>query len=148
MVKRTSLKRAECPVARSLDTIGDWWSLLIIRDAFDGVRRFGEFQKSLGVAKGILATRLKSLVEAGVMKLAPAADGSAYQEYVLTEMGRGLFPVIVGLRQWGEASLFAPNERRSVLVDTARGEPVGRLELRSKDGRRLGAEDTVVRKPV
>lgn len=66
---------------------------------------------------------------------------------MLTEKGRGLFPVIVGLRQWGEASLFAPNERRSVLVDTARGEPVARLELRSKDGRLLGAEDTVVQKP-
>ena len=68
-MKRTSLKGAECPVARSLDVIGDWWSLLIIRDAFDGMRRFGEFQKSLGVSKGILATRLRDLVAAGFSRL-------------------------------------------------------------------------------
>src|ERR1700743_163273 len=108
LVRRTSLREADCPVARSLDTIGDWWSLLIIRDAFDGMRRFGEYQKSLGVAKGILSARLHSLVGLGVLELVPASDGSAYQEYRLTEKGRGLFHVVVGLRQWGEAQLFSP----------------------------------------
>ena len=69
MVKRTSLQDAECPVARSLDAIGDWWSLLIVRDAFDGIRRFGEFQRNLGMAKNILATRLRTLVEHGVFEV-------------------------------------------------------------------------------
>src|ERR1700744_2224429 len=95
LVRRTSLREADCPVARSLDTIGDWWSLLIIRHAFDGMRRFGEFQKSLGVAKGILSARLNSLVNADVLALVAAANGSAYKEYVLTEKGRCLFHVIV-----------------------------------------------------
>jgi DNA-binding HxlR family transcriptional regulator len=145
-VRRTSLKHADCPVARSLDTIGDWWSLLIIRDAFDGMRRFGEFQRSLGVAKGILSARLNSLVNAGVLALVPVSDGGAYKEYVLTEKGRGLFHVIVGLRQWGEAHLFAPGEPHSELIDIAVGQPVGPLQFRSPDGRLLGWEDTVVRK--
>ncbi|SIO62581.1 transcriptional regulator, HxlR family [Singulisphaera sp. GP187] len=146
MVKRTSLEGAECPVARSLDAIGDWWSLLIIRDALDGMRRFGEFQKSLGVAKNILAARLRTLVSQGILELGPASDGTAYQEYVLTAKGRGLFPVIVGLRQWGEDACYEQEEAHSVLVDRKTGRPVRRLELRSEDGRILGPEDAVVKK--
>src|SRR3984885_5749221 len=99
-MKRTSFEAAECPIARSLDAIGDWWSLLIIRDAFLGKRRFGEFQKSLGLAKNILTVRLRALIDDGILQTAPASDGSAYQEYVLTPKGRGVFPVLVALRQW------------------------------------------------
>src|ERR1700761_7519482 len=102
MVKRRSFEEAECPVARSLDEIGDWWSLLIIRDAFDGVRRFTEFQKSLGISKGILTARLKHLVSIDVLETAPISDEGGYQEYVLTTKGRDLFLVTVSLRQWAE----------------------------------------------
>ncbi|PTL80354.1 transcriptional regulator [Vitiosangium sp. GDMCC 1.1324] len=126
--------------------IGDWWSLLIIRDAFDGVRRFSQFQTGLGIAKGMLATRLRDLTERGVLEMAPASDGSAYQEYVLTEKGRGLFLVIVALRQWGEDHLFQEGERHSVLVEKESGRPVMRLELRSAKGRVLGWDETTVRK--
>ena len=146
MVKRTSLEGMECPVARSLDAIGDWWSLMIIRDAFDDKRRFGEFQKSLGVAKNILAARLRTLVAQGILECAPASDGSAYQEYVLTPKGLGLFHVVVGLRQWGEDYCFEPGEALSVLVDRKSGRPVPRLELRSEDGRCLGPAETLVEK--
>lgn len=144
MVKRTSHEGADCPIARTLDAIGDWWSLLIIRDAFDGKRRFGEFHKSLGLAKNILAARLRNLVAHGILEAAPASDGSAYQEYVLTRKGRGLFPVLVALRQWGEDFFFAPEESRPQLVDRKYGRPVGKLELRSKDGRLIGPADAVV----
>src|SRR5258706_6046616 len=92
MVKRTSLEQAECPVARSLDALGDWWSLLIIRDAMLGISRFGEFQKNIGLAKNILAVRLRTLVDQGILKTPPASDASAYQEYVLTPKGRRVFP--------------------------------------------------------
>jgi DNA-binding HxlR family transcriptional regulator len=146
MVKRTSLKKADCPVARSLDAIGDWWSLLIVRDALDGLRRFGEFQKSLGVAKGILATRLRHLVDLGILDTAPASDGSAYQEYVVTKKGRDLFLVIVSLRQWGEEYCFESGEAHSSLLDNQSGQPVGRLALRSKTGRILTSLETSVRK--
>lgn len=144
-MKRTGFAKADCPVARALDAIGDWWSLLIVRDAFDGLRRFGDFQKNLGIAKGMLSTRLHKLVELDVLELVPASDGSAYQEYALTERGRDLFPVVVGLRQWGEAHLYARGEARSDLVDQT-GQPVGRLVLPSRTGRPLVWSDTKVRK--
>lgn len=148
MVKRVSMRNAECPVARALDVIGDWWSLLIIRDAFDGIRRFGGFQTNLGIAKGMLATRLRDLTERGILTIAPASDGSAYNEYVLTAKGRALFLVIVALRQWGEDHLYGPGEPRSSLVDAERGAPVARLDLRAKDGRALVWDETAVRKPA
>jgi len=146
MHRRVSFWDAGCPVARALDVIGDWWSLLIIRDAFDGVRRFGEFQAGLGIAKGVLATRLRDLVERGVLSMEPASDGSAYRDYVLTERGRGLFLVIVALRQWGEDHLYELDEPHSLLVDAATGEPVAHLELQSSEGRVLRWSDTRVQR--
>ncbi|GAA5073142.1 DNA-binding HxlR family transcriptional regulator [Thermocatellispora tengchongensis] len=144
MVKRTRLDDSDCPVARSVDTIGDWWSLLIVRDAFDGSRRFGQFQRSLGVAKNILAARLRALVAAGIFEVVPAADGSAYQEYVLTPKGRDLFPVIVALRQWGETHSFTPGEPHSRLVDRLTGRPLAPLRVEADDGRAVEPGDTVV----
>ena len=149
MVKRTSLAHADCPIARSLDAIGDWWSLLIIRDALLGRRRFGEFQKSLGLAKNILTVRLRALVDRDILELAPASDGSAYQEYVLTPKGRGLFPVLVALRQWSEEFDEAPDEIATILVDRDKGRPVKKLELHAADGRLLGfGETTLKARPV
>src|ERR1700731_1017354 len=145
MVKRTSLEQAECPVARSLDSLGDWWSLLIIRDAFLGIRRFGEFQRSIGLAKNILTVRLRTLVEHGILKTVPASDGSAYLEYVLTPKGRGVFPVLVALRQWSEEFSGEPGGFATLLVDRNKGRPVRKLELRASDGRLLGDGDTEVR---
>lgn len=142
MVQRTSLERSDCPIARSLDSIGDWWSLLIIRDALLGMRRFSEFQKSLGIAKNILAARLKSLVGDGILEVAPASDGSAYQEYVPTKKGRDLFYVLVALRQWGDEYLFRGERKHTALVDRRDGQRVGKLELHAKDGRLLAPEDT------
>src|SRR6516225_3557038 len=110
MVARKSHKSATCPVARPLDAIGDWWALLIVRDAFDGLSRFGEFQKSLGLSKNILSDRLRKLVAYGILETAQAAEGGAYQRYVLTEKGRALFPLLVALRQWGEDYCFDPGE--------------------------------------
>ncbi|MBB3428164.1 DNA-binding HxlR family transcriptional regulator [Rhizobium sp. BK312] len=144
MAKRISHKDSMCGVARPLDAIGDWWSLLIVRDAFDGLRRFGEFQKSLGLAKNILSARLRNLVAHGILDTIPASDGGPYQEYVLTQKGQGLFPLLVALRQWGEDFFFEPNERHVTLVDRATKLPVRRLELRAQDGRMLMAEDTVI----
>jgi DNA-binding HxlR family transcriptional regulator len=136
-MKRTCFANESCPIARSLDTVGDWWSLLIVRDAFTGKRRFGEFLKSLGVARNILTARLKKLVADGVLQTVPASDGSAYKEYVLTERGRGLFVVLVALGQWSEGEAGTAEWS---LVDRKKGRPV-RLELRGEDGRRVALED-------
>ena len=145
MVKRTSLARCDCPIARSLDAIGDWWSLLIIRDALLGRRRFGEFQKSLGLAKNILTMRLRALVDRGILRMAPASDGSAYQEYVLTPKGRGIFPILVALRQWSEEFDEHPEEIATLLVDRDNGRPVKKLELHASDGRLLDLSETTLK---
>lgn len=145
MVARKSLKGDYCPSARSLDVIGDWWSLLIVRDAFDGLTRFGEFQKSLGIAKNILTERLRTLVSSGILELVPTSEGGTRMEYRLTPMGKDLFPVMVALRQFGERHLFAPAEEHSLLVDRASGQPV-RLDIKAQDGRSIGPDETVILK--
>jgi len=145
MVKRTSFEGDGCPIARSLEALGDWWSLLIIREALSGRRRFGEFQNNLGMAKNILSARLRSLVDHGILATAPASDGSVYQEYVLTPKGRGTFPILVALRQWSEEFDDRPEEIATILVDRAKGRPVPKLELRAEDGRLLTQADTTVK---
>ena len=145
MAKRTRFEKADCPVARSVDAIGDCWSMLIIRDAMLGLRRFSEFQKNLGLAKNILTVRLRALVANGILKTEPASDGSAYQEYVLTPKGRGVFPVMVALRQWSEEFAFAPDELSNIMVDRRSGQRVQKLELHARDGRLLGVEDIEVK---
>ena len=142
MVKRTSLVGDACPIARSLDAIGDWWSLLIIREAFLGVRRFSAFQRSLGMAKNILTVRLRALVDRGILATEPASDGSSYRDYVLTAKGRGLFPILVALRQWSEEFDEHPEEIATVLVDRAHRRPVRKLVLYADDGAPLAPEDT------
>lgn len=119
MARRKSLKEDACPMARTLDILGDRWSLLIVRDAFDGMKRFGEFQQSLGVAKNILADRLKNLVNEGVLSQAPASDGSLYQEYLLTPRGEGFS------RSWwgcatGASSTSMPRASRTRCWSSAR----------------------------
>ncbi|MFL9878853.1 helix-turn-helix domain-containing protein [Herbaspirillum rhizosphaerae] len=146
MAKRKSLKSDPCPVARSIDVVGDRWALLIIRDAFDGMRRFGEFQKSLGVAKNILSTRLRDLVDADIMTVVPASDGSAYQEYILTQKGKELFSVVLCLRQWGEGHLFKKGESCAPMVERTSGKPVPKIKLHTSDGKPLKPEDTVIKK--
>ena len=141
-MKRTSFEDADCPVARSLDSIGDWWSLLIVRDVLSGKRRFGELQKGLGMAKNILAARLRKLVERGILEQVPASDGSAFSEYVPTGRGRNLFPVLVALRQWGLENFFECGEPYAELVDRKKGKPLAKLEVRAADGRLLQPEDT------
>ncbi|ESL87087.1 hypothetical protein L420_04295 [Enterobacter hormaechei subsp. hoffmannii UCICRE 9] len=140
------VKEEYCPVARSVEAIGDRWSLLIVRNAFDGMTRFGDFQRSLGVARNILSDRLRKLVDADILRLQGASDGTAYQEYVLTDKGESLFPVVVALRQWGEQHLFSLGERHSLLVDRRTGKPVAFMVPAAQDGTALLHGDTEVQK--
>jgi DNA-binding HxlR family transcriptional regulator len=135
---------SECPVARTLDLVGDRWSLLVIRDAMDGARSFTEFQRRTGIARNILTDRLRKLTAHGLLGRRAAPSGRR-QEYVLTEAGRDLFPVIVTLRQWGERHAFAPGEVHSVLVDRD-GAPVPEVAPTGADGNRLDVETTHVQK--
>lgn len=146
MTKPAHTSNEPCPVARASSLIGDRWTLLIVRDAFDGVRRFSDFQRSLGVARNILTDRLRRLVDAGILAFQPAREGGAYQEYVLTEAGEDLFPLVLALRQWGERQLFSPGEAHSELIETATGEPVAPMLPRARDGKVLMPHDAAVRK--
>ena len=137
-MKRRSLEKDVCPVARSLEAVGDIWSVLIVREAFAGKRRFCEFEKGLGVAKNILTVRLRKLVSLGVLEQAPGPGGGVHYEYVLTEKGRGLYLVLMALRQWGEG---CGGEATYVLVDRRDRQPVRPLAFHAHDGRELGAED-------
>ena len=140
-MRRKSLEGEECAIARSLDVIGDWWTLLIVRDALAGVKRFNDFQRSLGAAKNILSTRLKAMVEQGIFTVRAASDGSAYQEYVLTPKGRALVPVLVALAQWSSEHVFGKRETISAPVDLKKRLPIDKIKLRSVDGRRLQFDD-------
>ncbi|WP_127170087.1 helix-turn-helix domain-containing protein [Xanthomonas sp. BRIP62415] len=143
---RRPINDEPCPVARAVDVVGDRWSLLIVRDAFDGTRRFSDFQRSLGMARNILSDRLRKLVEQGILETQDASDGTAYQEYVLTPQGESLFPLVVALRQWGEQHLFAPGERHSVLIDKRTRKPIARMAPQANDGSVLLPATTEVRK--
>jgi DNA-binding HxlR family transcriptional regulator len=142
-MRRKRLNKAGCPIARALDVIGDWWSLLIVRDALRGTTRFSDFQKSLGMSKNILTRRLRALVEQKILELVPASDGSAYQEYRLTDKGRSLYPVIISLALWGQDN--APTDGpHSHLVDRAHGQPVRSVDVVASDGRILHAGETMM----
>ncbi|GAA4070003.1 helix-turn-helix domain-containing protein [Actinomadura miaoliensis] len=134
----------ECPVARTLDLVGDRWSLLVIRDAMDGARSFTEFQRRTGIARNILTDRLRKLTAHGLL-VQRAAPSGRRQEYVLTDAGRDLFPVILTLRQWGERHAFAPGETHSILVDQ-HGTPVPEITPTSADGTLLDTDTTHVQK--
>jgi len=95
----------DCSLARALELVGERWTLLIIRDAFYGVRRYSDFITHLGVPRAVLAERLQTLTATGVLDKQPCPEGSRREEYVLTEMGRRLWPAIHALSRWASANL-------------------------------------------
>ena len=101
-VQRTSFEDMNCSVAQCLEIVGEWWSLLIVRDAFLGVRRFDDFQARLGISRNILNDRLTKLVDNGVMVRVPYQDNPPRSNYRLTEKGRDLWLVLTAMRQWGD----------------------------------------------
>jgi DNA-binding HxlR family transcriptional regulator len=125
-MQRKSFGDMPCPIARSLERVGEWWSILILRDAFHGLTRFDQFQKSLKIAPNMLTRRLNALVEAGLLERRRYSERPPRDEYVLTERGRDFRPVLWALLAWGNKH-FAPEGRSVVIVDAATGaeaEPV------------------------
>jgi DNA-binding HxlR family transcriptional regulator len=111
-----STPRTECPAACALETVGEWWSILILRDAFQGMTRFDEFQKSLGIAPNILSRRLAHLVATGMLERRRYIERPPRYEYLLTPKGRDFFPVVVALFTWGNKHL-APQGEALTLAD-------------------------------
>jgi DNA-binding HxlR family transcriptional regulator len=134
-MRHKSFADARCPIARTIDLVGEWWSILILRDAFRGVRRFDEFQASLGIARNMLSRRLKRLVEAGLLETVPYSERPPRHEYRLTEMGRDFYPVLMTLMGWGNRWVRRDHTRVALsrrtqlpldplLIDRATGEPI------------------------
>jgi len=129
-----------CSVARALEIVGEWWTLLIIREAFFGARRFGEFERNLGVAKNVLSERLAKLVACGVMERVEICGRGNPRDYRLTEKGRDLFPVLVALMQWGDR-WAAPAGAPLRLFDPKTGEEIAAIRVTGADGRPLAPEE-------
>lgn len=101
-MRRTSFSQMDCSVAQTLEVIGEWWTLLILRDCFQGVRRFDDFQRHLGVARNVLTQRLDRLIEHGILERRQYQDRPVRHEYRLTEKGLDLYPVLISLMEWGD----------------------------------------------
>jgi DNA-binding HxlR family transcriptional regulator len=121
-MRRKSFEALQCPIARSLERVGEWWSILILRDAFLGATRFDQFQKNLDIAPNILTRRLNALVEAGMLEKRRYSDHPPRDEYVLTERGRDFRPVLWSLLAWGNRH-FAPEGASIEIVDAKTGQP-------------------------
>ena len=152
-MKRTSFETMNCSVAQCLEVVGEWWSLLILRDVFMGVRRFDDMQARLGISRNVLTQRLRALMDAGVLFRVPYQDKPPRYEYRLTEKGIDLWHVVTAMRQWGDkwaAPAGPPVEiehkacgHRIDVVPTcsACGEPIGARDVRAVSGPGASRED-------
>ncbi|HHQ4304577.1 winged helix-turn-helix transcriptional regulator [Serratia fonticola] len=122
-MKKTSFATTPCPIARSLGRVGEWWSILILRDAFHGLSKFDEFQQSLGLSPTLLTRRLKFLVESGILYKQRYHTRPVRYQYLLTERGKDFFPVLVTLFQWGNTHL-SEGAHSAELVDRRSGQPI------------------------
>jgi DNA-binding HxlR family transcriptional regulator len=140
-VKQSRLANKECSMARAMEVVGDRWSMLILREAYYGVKRFDEFEYYVGVAPNILSSRLKKFVEAGVMARVPLPEHAGRYEYVLTKKGRDFFPAYLALKKWGDDWLAEPAGPQVVFRDRIAGRPIEYPELRTTAGKPLRLED-------
>ncbi|MEV6078026.1 winged helix-turn-helix transcriptional regulator [Streptomyces sp. NPDC052069] len=120
MPQRTSLADADCSIAQALDVVGDWWTLLIVRDTARGVHRFDALQQELGVSRKVLTERLRLLVEADVLAREPYQDRPVRYEYRLTPRGRALLPVLIALQDWGDAWVLGEGETMATTAESSK----------------------------
>ncbi|MFB7846966.1 MULTISPECIES: winged helix-turn-helix transcriptional regulator [unclassified Streptomyces] len=120
MPQRTSLADADCAIAQALDVVGDWWTLLIVRDTARGVHRFDALQQELGVSRKVLTERLRLLVDAGVLSREPYQDRPPRYEYRLTPRGRALLPVLIALQDWGDTWVLGEGETMATTAETSK----------------------------
>ena len=142
MVEKIRLEDRECPLSATLGLVGEWWTLLILHDAFDGYTRFDQFQANLGISSSLLTSRLRRLVDNGLLERRQYQERPTRHEYVLTELGRSLRPVIVVLAAWGNARL-APGDRSMILVDSLTGREADPVVVDRHSGRPVDGADFV-----
>ena len=139
-MRHASFEGHACPIARSLERVGEWWSILILRDAFQGLTQFDQFQKSLGIAPNMLTRRLNSLVEVGLLERRRYSEHPPRDEYVLTERGRDFRPVLWALLAWGNEH-FAPEGPSVLIVDAQTGNPADPVLADRKTGKIMTADN-------
>jgi len=139
-MQRKSFGKMQCPIARTLERVGEWWSILILRDALHGYTRFDQFQKGLDIAPNMLARRLAALVEAGLLERRAYSERPLRHEYLLTERGRDFRPVIVAMYAWGNKH-FAPEGASVLLVDAKTGKTAEPVMVDRRTGRPLAGPD-------
>src|SRR5882672_5043456 len=139
-MKRKSFGDMQCPIARSLERVGEWWSILILRDALHGLTRFDEFQKSLDIAPNMLTRRLNGLVESGLLERRRYSERPPRDEYVLTARGRDFRPVLLALLAWGNKH-FAPEGASVQLIDTKTGAAVDPILVDPATGKPIREPD-------
>jgi DNA-binding HxlR family transcriptional regulator len=144
MIDREEFDASRCSVARALEVMGDKWSLLLLREAFYGVRRFDDFQEHLGIARNLLGARLRKLVQDGLFERRPyqLTGSRPREEYRLTQMGKDLFPAIIALMQWGDRWLAGRRGPPVTVEHNGCGEPVQAVLMCSRGHARLTARDT------
>ena len=142
MAEKIRLEDRECPLSSTLGVVGEWWTLLILHDAFDGYTRFDQFQQNMGISTSMLTSRLKRLVANGVLERRQYQAHPPRYEYILTELGHSLRPVIVVLAAWGNHRL-APRQRSMVLVDADTGTEAEPVVIDQRTGRRVDGADFV-----
>jgi DNA-binding HxlR family transcriptional regulator len=142
---RQSFADVDCGVAQAAQQIGDKWTLVILRDAFNGVNRYDDFARHLGVASNVLAARLSTLVDADILYRRPLAGDARAVEYKLTPKGLELYPLIVFLHQWGDRWMPKPRGKRLEVVDRQTLRPVREVQVHDADGQPLTARDTLSR---
>lgn len=144
MPAQTRFDDHNCSLAQSLDVLGDRWTLLIIREAFFGTRRFADFQRILGIAKNILSRRLEHLVDRGVFERVDEGQHGARYEYRLSRMGRDLITVMTALRQWGDRWIFGEGNEPLLVCDRRTGKPIPRLRIRDEHGELMRGDQLAV----
>jgi DNA-binding HxlR family transcriptional regulator len=143
-VKRSRIANKECSVARAIEIVGDRWSILLLREAYYGVKRFDEFEYYVGIAPNILSSRLKKLVDAGIMVRVPLAEHAGRYEYVLTDKGKDFFPTYLALKKWGDDWLAEPAGPQVVFNDRATGKEIKYPKLLTARGKPLCVEDIAI----
>jgi len=138
---RNNIDSLNCSIADTLNLIGEWWTILILREAFFGSRRFEEFQQHLGIARNILTARLNKLCESGILKRVPVKEGARRNEYRLTAMGRDLLPILLVLTHWGDRWLNESEGAPVIFVERKSGGRIPDIRTLSQDGRELEARD-------
>jgi DNA-binding HxlR family transcriptional regulator len=130
-----------CGIGQALEAFGDWWTLLIVRDAFFGARRFGDFERSLGIAKNVLSARLQHLVDHGIFERVDVGSEGEHFEYRLTAKGEGLLPVLTVLREWSDEWVFGRGHEPVLVHDRRTGRRIPKLRVTDADGNPLSRRE-------